>query len=477
MLLRGLISPLPGRMHSPAVRLNLWMFATAALILIAIVGLSYRDWTQYQRASANAARTRDVLSSTQTVLLGLDDAETGQRGFLLTGDDQYLEPYKRAVHTIPIELKRLNAFLAESPGEPDTALRLNDLVDRKLADLRRTIDLRRTQGFKPALDAVRSDGGRQLMDKIRGMGIEIQGREEAARVHTVLEREATAKNSFLVTTVGSLILIVFFMVGNSLSNRAIRAREAVEMAGEFEVARRAEELKSAVLDAMAHELRNPLNSVKLAATTLLSGQVGGELHKREMLTIIDEEADRMDRFIEEAVVLSRMEASELTLQKEPQDIARLIPAAVAEMGAAVARRRIQMNLPKVLPLAECDKAMIVRVLKQLLNNALKYSPEDSPLTVSADFTGRAIVIDVVDRGPGVAEEERDRIFEKYYRGRAARSKPGTGLGLTSARAIVQAHGGEIWVTSPPAGGAAFHVSLPVPNGQSTGGGNWALRES
>jgi two-component system sensor histidine kinase KdpD len=108
--------------------------------------------------------------------------------------------------------------------------------------------------------------------------------------------------------------------------------------------------------------------------------------------------------------------------------------------------------------------MMLRVLKQLLNNALKYSPEDSLLTVSAAFTGAAIVIDVVDRGPGVAEDERDLIFEKYYRGRAGRANlQGTGLGLPAAKCIVQAHGGEIWVTSPPEGGAAFHVSLPAAN--------------
>jgi CHASE3 domain sensor protein len=282
------------------------MFATAALILVAIVGLSYGDWTQYQRASANAARTRDVQNSTQNLLLDLSDADTGQRGFLLTGDAQYLEPYHRAVQTIPIEVARLNGFLAQSPGQPGTALRLNDLVDQELAELRLTIDLRRKQGFKPALDMVLSDGGKQRMDEIRAMSVEIQRREESARVDTVLEREAAAKRSFLVTTVGSLMLIVFFMVGNGMFNKAVRAREAVETATEFEVARRAEELKSAVLDAMAHEIRNPLNSIKLAATTLLSGNVGRELHTREMLTIIDEEANRMDRFIDEAVQLSRV---------------------------------------------------------------------------------------------------------------------------------------------------------------------------
>jgi len=242
---------------------------------------------------------------------------------------------------------------------------------------------------------------------------------------------------------------------------------AIEKTNEAEAVRRSEELKSAVLDAMAHEIRNPLNSVKLAATTLLSGHAGSELHKQEMLTIINEEVGRMDRFLEDAVQLARVEANELSLKKEPQNMAQLIPAAIAEISALAGRRPIQVCVPESLPPAECDKDMIVRVLKQLLTNALKYSPKDSPLTVSAEFNGEVIVIDVVDRGPGVKDEERERIFEKYYRGRAARARaPGTGLGLASARSIVQAHGGEIWVTRPPAGGAAFHVSLPVTRASS-----------
>lgn len=237
---------------------------------------------------------------------------------------------------------------------------------------------------------------------------------------------------------------------------------AMEKTTEAEVLRQSEELKSAVLDAMAHEIRNPLHSVKLAVTTLLSGRAGTELDKHEMLTIIDEEVDRLDRSIDEAVRLTRVEATELSLNKAPQIMAQLIPAAVAELGALAGHRPIQLCVPESLPAAECDKDLVTRVLKQLLDNALKYSPDGSPLKVSAEFTGAAIVIDVVDQGPGVDDEERDRIFERNYRGRAAGpGTPGTGAGLASARSIVHAHGGEIWVTSPPAGGAAFHVSLPA----------------
>lgn len=231
----------------------------------------------------------------------------------------------------------------------------------------------------------------------------------------------------------------------------------------------AEELKSAVLDAMAHEVRNPLNSVKLAATTLLSEYDGNELNRRELLTIIEEEANRMDRVIDESMRLARLDADRLSLRKEPQSVAHLIPAVIEEMSALVGVRPIELRVPESLPHAEFDRDMILHVLKQLLSNALKYSPEGSPLTVAAGFIEGSVVIDVVDRGPGVPDEERDRIFDKHYRGKAARSGiRGTGMGLASARAIMQAHGGQIWMTSPPAGGAAFHVSLPVAASQTVG---------
>jgi len=237
---------------------------------------------------------------------------------------------------------------------------------------------------------------------------------------------------------------------------------AIEKTTQAEVARRSEEMKSAVLDALAHEIRNPLNSVKIAATALLSARIGNELNEREMLTIIDEEVDRMDRFIDEAVQLARMEAKEVSLHKESENLAEIVHGAIDSMGALTSHREISVDVPESLPPADCDKVMMLRVLKQLVNNALKYSPEGSPLTVAAAFTGTALGLDVADRGPGVADDERDRIFEKHYRGHAAAGRaPGTGLGLASAKCIVEAHGGQIWVTNQTGGGAVFHVSLPA----------------
>lgn len=209
--------------RSTATRLNMTMLAIAAVILVAIVGLSYREWMQYRRATGDANRTRDVQDSVGRLVSLLLDAESGQRGFVLTGQARYLEPYNKAIAAIPAELAKLDRL--QPQGQPGAVAALNDLVNQKLAELRQTIELRRSEGITAALNMVLSDRGKQMMDQIRGMGAEIQRREESSRIEASRERETAAQSALLVATVGSLILLAFFAVGNQAVNRSILARE------------------------------------------------------------------------------------------------------------------------------------------------------------------------------------------------------------------------------------------------------------
>ena len=228
-----------------------------------------------------------------------------------------------------------------------------------------------------------------------------------------------------------------------------------------EVARRSEEFKSAALDAVAHEIRNPLNSIKIAATTLLSSHDGTDRDRNEMLTIINEEVDRMNGSLDEASALVRVDANVLSLKKAPHNVVNLVRAAIQQLGGLAGNRSIEIDAPQLLPAADCDGKIILHVFKQLLSNAFKYSPAGSPLSVSMHSTETAVDINFVDHGSGVPEHERERIFEEFYRGRAASGTAGTGLGLASARRIVRAHGGDIWVTGANGGGSVFHVTLPA----------------
>jgi len=242
-----------------------------------------------------------------------------------------------------------------------------------------------------------------------------------------------------------------------------RAR-ALEEASHAEAARKSEVLKSALLDALAHDFRTPLTSVKAAVTSLLGRDRPAE--DRELLTIINEEADRLNRLVAEILEMVRIEAGKLHPEKHPHDVAEMIHSALAELEPALCDRPVEVRLQNDLPQAEVDFDFVQQVLKQLLDNALKYSPPRSPLTVSARAGEGRIVISVADRGSGIPEAEQMRIFDKFFRAREHRFRvPGTGMGLAIAKGIVEAHGGKIWVTSEPGQGSVFSFSLPVYRGE------------
>jgi len=236
-----------------------------------------------------------------------------------------------------------------------------------------------------------------------------------------------------------------------------------------ELARRSENLKSAILDALAHEIRGPLATIKVSVSTLLSQQPGDELQQRELMAIIDEESDRMEKWIDDAIQVSRSDALGLRLKKEPHSLREVAARALDSLGPLTKGRPIEVHVPDSLPMAVFDAELMEKVIRLLLDNALKYSPPGSPVTLSAAFTGAEIVLTVEDHGPGVPAREREQIFEPYYRGSNVRhGASGTGLGLASARCIMQAHGGEIWVTASEGVGSVFHISLPATMNMSDG---------
>jgi len=238
-----------------------------------------------------------------------------------------------------------------------------------------------------------------------------------------------------------------------------RAR-TLEEASRAEAARQSEVLKSALLDALAHDFKTPLTSIKAAATSLL-GQPRPDAD-RELMTIIDEEADRLNRLVAEVLEMVRIEAGKLHLEKRPLEINEIIEATLVELKPVLHGHPIEVRLQDALPLADADFDFVQQVLRQLLDNALKYSPPGSPLTISARAGEGRVVVSVADRGSGIDEQEQFLIFDKFFRAREHRFRvPGTGMGLAIAKGIVEAHGGKIWVTSEPGQGSVFSFSLPV----------------
>ena len=280
-------------------------------------------------------------------------------------------------------------------------------------------------------------------------------------------RLATAPVRLGGRTLGSMALLgelpseqTLHAIVNLIAITVEKAR-ALEDASHAEAARQSEVLKSALLDSLAHDIKTPLTSIKAAVTSLLGSAATAD---HELLTIINEEADRLNQLAAEVIAMARVEAGKLHLEKRPVSAAELIEGALAELGS----KSVIVKLPPDLPKAECDPEFVQQVVKQLLENALKYSPEGSWVTVSADVKGAKIVIGVADRGPGIADDERARIFDKFFRGRRHRFETkGTGMGLAIAKGIIEAHGEKIWVESEPDQGSAFYFSLPVAGGRES----------
>jgi two-component system sensor histidine kinase KdpD len=284
-------------------------------------------------------------------------------------------------------------------------------------------------------------------------------------------RLATAPVRLGGRTLGSLAL-----VGALPSEQTVRAivnlvaitiekARALEDASHAEAARQSEVLKSALLDSLAHDIKTPLTSIKAAVTSLLGSSPAGE---RELLTIINEEADRLNQLAAEVIAMARIEAGKLHLEKQAVTAVELISGALQDFRPALRDRGVTVNLAKELPPAEADREFAEQVVRQFVENALKYSPPGSPLTISAELQSGKIVIGVADRGPGIEENERSRIFDKFFRGRQHRfGTKGTGMGLAIAKGIVEAHGGRIWVESEPGQGSAFYFTLPVSGGRES----------
>jgi len=233
-------------------------------------------------------------------------------------------------------------------------------------------------------------------------------------------------------------------------------------AGRAEAARQSDELKSTLLDAIAHEFKTPLTSIKAASTALLSSNDLDPSQQHELLSVVDEEADRLSILVTEAIQMARIEAGRVRLRRESHSVSTLVEEVLKKLKPQTEDRIIDVRIPPDTPPLWVDRELIEVALRQLIDNALKYSPPESPVRVEAELESGRVIVSVGDRGPGIPEAEQTRIFEKFYRAEAARHQvPGAGLGLVIAREIIHTHGGEIWVESKPGEGSIFRFSVPA----------------
>jgi two-component system, OmpR family, sensor histidine kinase KdpD len=249
-------------------------------------------------------------------------------------------------------------------------------------------------------------------------------------------------------------------IANLLAIGLERAK-AQNLASEVEATRRSERLRTTLIDAMAHEFKTPLTSIRGTTTLLLDSPDQSRENRLELLRIADEEAQHLENLIDDTVSMARLDAGSIKINPEALDVMEIIDDVKRSLKAELQGRSLDTIMEEGSGAGIFDRHLMKLAIKQLVGNALKYSPQGTPLKIMVLRAGESLRIEVKDFGPGIPLQEQGRIFERFYRSPSVKDQvTGSGLGLSIAQSIARAHGGDLTVTSFP-GETTFQLILPI----------------
>jgi signal transduction histidine kinase/ActR/RegA family two-component response regulator len=453
-------------------------FGLALAALGMVGGGACINLLSYKEASDRVQHTLNVQNTLETVLSTLKDAEVAQRGYLLTGKEQYLEPYNDALRLINPSLQSLQQLTLDNANQQRRLKALEGLVPDKLVELKQTIATRQTVGEAAALKIVQTDRGKHLMDAIRQQIAAMKNEE-----NRILERRTAATQKKAQTTAILLIsssLLAFVLVALSAItvHRDIAKRRQVEeqlrlinedleqrVHDRTQALEQTNRLKDEFLSILSHELRNPLNAMLGWAKLLRAGKLSDD-KVEQGLEVIERNARSQAQLIEDLLDISRIITGKLRLSVRPVSPVAIIEAAIDTMRPAADARsiRLQVTLDSEVGTISGDPDRLQQVVWNLLSNAIKFTPKGGKVQVRLERINSHIELTVSDTGQGISPEFLPCIFDRFSQadGSSTRSHSGLGLGLAIARNIVELHGGTIHVASPGEGqGSSFAVILPL----------------
>ena len=258
----------------------------------------------------------------------------------------------------------------------------------------------------------------------------------------------------------SMPVAVLNGIANLVAIGLERAR-AQDLAQQVEAARQSEQLRTTLIDAMAHEFKTPLTLIRAATTSLLANSELPTANRTEQLAIANEEAEHLQELIDDAIEMARLDTTHIEIHPELASLEETLRELLSSMQTEIDERPVQIVVNGALPPIPFDRRLLKLAIRQLLDNALKYTPVNTPVRLGASIKDGALLLDVTDYGKGIPDEEQRRIFERFYRSPTIKGQiPGSGLGLSIADGIVRAHNGELTVSSHP-GQTTFRIALPV----------------
>ena len=456
-------------------------FAVLLLLLVFDTGMNLRTAAQLRLAQKRIAEVAGIRIELRELLAAYVNAETGQRGFLLTGDENYLEPYESARAAIARSDLRMKTLL--TPEEEPAGLRdqIEELGSQRMTAMGRTIAEFREHGSEAALAMMRQSHGKELMDKIRILAAKLDAELDTTMTGLLATSEqrllyTTALNFVTGAAVFSALIGIFFLARRQFgeretlaaAERAARARVETLLASEraaHSEAAHANKLKDEFLAVVSHELRTPLNAI-LGWTTLLRDGADDAQELREGLESIDRNAHAQARLIDDLLDVSRIISGKIRLRIGEVDLRALVVAVVDGLRPAAEARGVKIALTANDGATEVlgDSDRLQQVVWNLVNNAVKFTPRGGEVELSVARDGSSVALEVRDTGQGIRADYLPRIFDRFSQQDAstARTQSGLGLGLSITRHLVELHGGTISARSAGEGqGATFHVEIPM----------------
>jgi signal transduction histidine kinase/CheY-like chemotaxis protein len=445
------------------------LLALGVVLLIAF--LSYRSWSASRRHADQVDITQKTVFGIDGLLLAITNAETGQRGFVLTGEDHYLDPYRQARVDIPSILKSLRTV---AKGRADQAQRiesLSPLIDGKLAELAVTIELRQSKGFDAAVAVVRTDRGIVLMRQMRRICTEIQAVTNEQLAEYSNQARSSADEGGLISILGCSSLFLLLLAATSLIGELQRSERRLEsVAADADAANRA---KSTFLSTMSHEIRTPMNAILGYAQLMLRDPVLGADAKAN-LAIIGRSGEHLLGLINDVLDMSKIEAGRTELSPATFNLPRLLDdlAAMFRLRAGAKALGFEMLVDAdASPYVVADEGKIRQVLINLLGNAVKFTHLGEIkmyVTLEQKNSDRLwLSARVEDTGSGISDESQKKLFEPFNQtSRGLHSQEGTGLGLAISRKYARLMGGDIKVSSNRGQGSIFRFEIPIERGDA-----------
>jgi signal transduction histidine kinase/ActR/RegA family two-component response regulator len=442
----------------------------AAVMTVGLVGfllanfaVSYANLSSAIDSQRAVGKSDNRLRAISKLLSVVQDAEAGQRGFLITGNRQYLKPYQAALAQISQTRQDLSAFVAEQPELSKWNQQFDQHVDAELKELADTIDLYQREGATPAYDAVQAGEGERHMDSIRNITAKMESIESAHREELQKVVQEGIQFSILLMFVSTILGLLAISLGFYLVQREFVARRKFAEALE-----EADRKKNDFLALVGHELRNPLAAITNAADVL---HLLGNLDEtgEEMRTIINRQIVFMSRLVNDLLDTARVAHGKLELRKSRLDLAELLRRTVTDARSAMQSGgiRFELELPAEPVWVSGDATRLAQVVSNLVDNAAKFSPRNGHVWIklrTAPGNPQQAAISIIDKGVGMEPEMLQSVFEPFVQGVAAgdRDRRGLGLGLALARGLVGLHGGQIVAQSDgPGQGTTMTVALPL----------------